>query len=131
MKSSVEPLIHIPPPLVFAVIFVVGLGADRLLPFRPAWINVPVIHAIGWLFIAAVAAIGLLSSGLFIRNRTTIIPHGEPVALVTDGPFRFTRNPMYVSLNLAYVGVSLVLSTLWPLVLLPIPFLFLNKLVIP
>jgi protein-S-isoprenylcysteine O-methyltransferase Ste14 len=75
--------------------------------------------------------IGLLSGGLFIRNRTTIIPHGEPVRLVTDGPFRFTRNPMYVSLNLAYVGILLVLSTLWPLVLLPIPFLFLNQLVIP
>jgi protein-S-isoprenylcysteine O-methyltransferase Ste14 len=51
--------------------------------------------------------------------RTTIMPHRSARALVTTGPFRFTRNPTYLGLVAMYLGVAVVLNDAWPLVLLP------------
>lgn len=43
----------------------------------------------------------------------------SPTGLVTGGPYRYSRNPMYVGWTTLYVGVALVAQTAWPLVLLP------------
>ncbi len=39
-------------------------------------------------------------------------------ALVTDGPFRYTRNPLYIGLTLLYAGAALLIPSTWPLILL-------------
>jgi len=39
---------------------------------------------------------------------------------VVQGPYRFTRNPMYVGLAALYAGVTLLVNSLWPLLLLPV-----------
>jgi protein-S-isoprenylcysteine O-methyltransferase Ste14 len=55
-----------------------------------------------------------------MRDAGTSIDVREPVtALVTDGPFRYSRNPAYVSLTLLYVGVAARRDALWPMLLLP------------
>ena len=51
--------------------------------------------------------------------------------LVTSGPYRFTRNPMYVGLSLAYLGEAGLLKQIWPLLLLPLVLAYLNGTVIP
>lgn len=43
----------------------------------------------------------------------------QPQRLVTDGPYAYSRNPMYVSWTLAYIGVAGLANSTWPLVLLP------------
>lgn len=68
---------------------------------------------------------------LFARRRTTIMPSGHPSRLVLDGPYRFTRNPMYLALVLSYVGLCLQLGLLWAVALLPLPWLALQLYVIP
>jgi protein-S-isoprenylcysteine O-methyltransferase Ste14 len=50
--------------------------------------------------------------------------------LVQHGPYRFSRNPMYVGLTLSYIGLALTLNTWWPLVLLPLVLLLLFRLVV-
>jgi protein-S-isoprenylcysteine O-methyltransferase Ste14 len=40
--------------------------------------------------------------------------------LVTHGPFRFSRNPQYVSGNILYLGIAVSFNTLWPIVFLPV-----------
>jgi len=70
--------------------------------------------------------IGLfLGIGLVAFGRKTMIKHGTNVnptlptlAIVETGPFRFTRNPLYVGLTLIYIGLSLLLNTWWSLFLL-------------
>jgi len=49
---------------------------------------------------------------------------------VVTGPYRVTRNPMYVSLAAVYVGVTCLFNTVWPLVLLPLVIVAVQRLVI-
>ena len=56
----------------------------------------------------------------FWRARTAIIPHRPASRLVRHGPYRFTRNPMYVGLTGLYTGLALIFNVGWPLVLLPL-----------
>jgi protein-S-isoprenylcysteine O-methyltransferase Ste14 len=51
---------------------------------------------------------------------THIDPYKPTMALVVDGPFRFTRNPLYLSLTLLYSGTAFLLNLLWAILLLPI-----------
>ena len=82
----------------------------------------------------ALAVAGLLLSfwGIFTfrRARTAIIPHRAASRLVTHGPYRFSRNPMYVGLTIAYVGGALLIDSTWPIVLLPLVILALLSLVV-
>jgi protein-S-isoprenylcysteine O-methyltransferase Ste14 len=57
---------------------------------------------------------------LTMRRAATPINPRKPVArLVTDGPFRFSRNPSYLALAAYYVGIAGLVNTRWPLLLLP------------
>ena len=58
---------------------------------------------------------------LFKRARTPIDTFGTPTALVVDGPFRFSRSPMYVSLTVVLSGIAVYLGTL-PWFLVPVAF---------
>jgi protein-S-isoprenylcysteine O-methyltransferase Ste14 len=53
------------------------------------------------------------------------------VKLVTWGPYRFTRNPMYLGLTFAYLGEAALLKQVWPVLLLPFTLAYLNWTVIP
>jgi protein-S-isoprenylcysteine O-methyltransferase Ste14 len=58
----------------------------------------------------------------FWRMRTSIVPIRPATALVIGGPYRFTRNPMYVGLGFLTVALGLLLDSWWP-ILLVIPTL--------
>src|SRR5262249_31405035 len=59
------------------------------------------------------------------------VPGRASSVLVTWGPYRFTRNPMYVGLTLAYLGEVGILQQTWPVVLLPLTVAYVNWIVIP
>lgn len=68
-----------------------------------------------------VAAISLLlfvaldfrSAALFAKKKTGIAPWHPSTVLVTEGPYGFTRNPMYLGMALLYLGMSLAFGLLW------------------
>jgi protein-S-isoprenylcysteine O-methyltransferase Ste14 len=134
VSSSVQihPLMRVPPPLLFVLTFFAGVGLQHLLPFPAP--SAEVAH------VARIAGTGLLACGillalscitLFLLVRTTIIPHRTASKLVNRGPYRLTRNPMYVSLVLAFLGVAGILALLWPILLLPVPVALVHRMVIP
>ena len=55
---------------------------------------------------------------LFIRAKTEVPPHRPTSAIVTDGPYRFSRNPIYVALTLLSAGIALWVNSFWMLGLL-------------
>lgn len=86
-----------------------------------------------WLSLAGyppVVAAGLLvSSGIYVFRRagTPVDPHKSTTHIVTSGPFRFTRNPLYVSLTLLYLGLTLIFNLAWAMILLPLAVLILHN----
>lgn len=128
-----SPWLFVPPPLLFVGSFVAGVTLSRIvpLPVVPASAR-PVAYAPGIALIAVAGALIVSSIALFIYRRTTIVPHSTRArALVAAGPFRFTRNPMYLGLSIAYLGGALIANVAWPLAVFPLPLWVMNAHVIP
>ena len=118
----------VPPPILFALPPVIGWLADRRFPLP---LPRPLFHFVGALLLVLAGALAAAALGLFAQTRTTVVPHGRPAALVTTGPYRISRNPMYVALTLASLGASAVVGTLWALLLVPLPVFAIHTVVIP
>ncbi len=113
----------LPPPLLFAAGFLAGVWLRRAVPgdALPPEIAGRALPA-GIALAAAGALLGLWGILTFAMAKTTPIPHKAVSTLVLHGPYRFSRNPMYVGLTAVYLGLALALNRFWPLALLPIVF---------
>ena len=110
--------VHIPPPFFYVAAIGGGALLRRVAPLTIGGGTPRVVVA--WLFIALCAGLFVWSFAWFARQKTTIIPNKPANALVLDGPFRFTRNPLYLALALLTMGAGLWLNTWWvPILLLP------------
>jgi protein-S-isoprenylcysteine O-methyltransferase Ste14 len=130
-RNPFRLLMRIPVPWVFVLVYILGAVLERALPLHPHN-GVPpgVIVAGGVLFGigAVIAGWGLVT---FRIARTTTVPGQASSRLVNWGPYRFSRNPMYVGLIIAYLGEAALLRQLWPVCLLPLIAAYLNWIVIP
>lgn len=79
-------------------------------------------HAVGGVLIAVALGLILWSAWFFWRKRTPIEPHHAPKALIVEGPYRLSRNPIYLALLIIAAGFALRQGGL--LALLPVPALF-------
>jgi len=123
---------RIPPPLLFVATFFVGLGLERVVPLAGYSSSVAeVSRDIGLVLLAGGVLLALSCVVMFVVVRTTIIPFCSASSLITRGPYAFTRNPMYVSLVLVYLGAAGTLVEPWPLLLLPVPVAIVGAVVIP
>lgn len=123
---------RIPPPLLFALTYLAGVSLQQLAPLAlSSAVLAPMVRLAGIGLLSFGGGLALFCLGLFLRARTTVNPASKASTLVTRGPYRVTRNPMYVSLILTYAGLAMSLSQSWPLFLLPLPVIFLHKVVIP
>ena len=125
------PGVRFPPPFLFAGGFLISWLLDRRLPFLIAGSGPSRVQT-GFGLVMLGIGLAFMFSGLgtFVRQRTAVIPHKPARLLVQTGPYRRSRNPMYVGLTWAYVGVSLMLNWAWPLVLLPFVLIALTTFVI-
>lgn len=111
------PGVVAPPPFLYAGTLLLGLGLDRLWPLSPLLPRVPALAAGAGLLLAA-GGLAVSAFRTMARARTNVNPYAPTTAIVTTGPFRFSRNPIYLSLMLLYLGVTLLCNALWPWVLL-------------
>lgn len=113
--------VRIFPPFIYAGLFALGYAIHVLVPVH-LWPGAmpAVARAVAWILI--VAWLGLSGSAVFLFRRagTTPNPMRPTTAIVMHGPYRFTRNPMYVSLVALYIGATFFVNSVWPLVLLPV-----------
>jgi len=120
--------VRIPPPLIYVAGFVLGLALERFLPV----LVLPKIpsRVAAVLCIALGVTIAVWSVGLFHRERTSFVPIKPTTTLVIYGPYRFTRNPMYLGLVCVYLGIALWFGIFWALILLPAVMALIRRYVI-
>ena len=121
----------IPPPLLYFIPFLIGvllhhlIGGDRIPPSA-----LSAARLAGAVLAAAGLAINVSAWIAFHRARTPVMPTRPTTAIATTGPYRFTRNPLYLSLAIIYAAAALLLGYLWPLVFLPLAVILISRLVI-
>ena len=125
-----SPGINYPPPLIYVAGIVLGLLVNWLRPLPitggPSLLRfaLALVCGIAWFLLFAAAW------RVFRREHTTLIPNQPATALATTGIYSRTRNPMYISLAILYIAVTLVLDSWWPLLLLPAVLAIIDRVVI-
>ncbi len=105
-----------PPPLIYLAWLVVGLALNVL---WPAGLGVDGgRYAVGAVLFALGGAVAAFSIRQLRNAGTNFETHKPTTAVVTGGPYRFSRNPIYVALTLAYAGIAVAVDSLWVLALL-------------
>jgi protein-S-isoprenylcysteine O-methyltransferase Ste14 len=126
-----HPGVRFPPPFLFAAAFLAAWLLSRRIPLpllpRGA---VPAGEALGIALVAAGIVLMFWGIATFRAHRTAVFPNRPAAHIVRDGPYRFTRNPMYTGMTATYLGLTLTINDVWPLVFLPIALLLLVRLVI-
>jgi protein-S-isoprenylcysteine O-methyltransferase Ste14 len=129
--SSAERPNRLPwPPILYvgAVAAAVALHLASPLAF-PEW-SKPVAALLGVALLAAGVVLDVAAIRALARARTTVMPHRASEALVTEGPYAFSRNPIYLGNTLALAGLALVFDVPWFLILAPLAALAVQKLAI-
>lgn len=101
----------LPPPLIYLVCLIIGLALDYLWP-TPVLPPAIQYGAGGALTFAALALFGLTFRE-FSRATTSIDPRRPTTTIITTGPFRLTRNPLYASMTMLFIGVATLIDGLW------------------
>jgi protein-S-isoprenylcysteine O-methyltransferase Ste14 len=115
---------RIPPAAWFVAAIVLMIGFHVLLP-GPRWLTRPWTLA-GVVVAAAGVVLHLAATNAFRRRRTTAAALAAPALLVADGPYRYSRNPMYLGGVLMLLGLGTLLGTTTPLLVVPLWMVFMQ-----
>ena len=127
-----NPQLPVLPPVLPLAALIAAVALDWLLPLHflmaPVAFNLQVI--VGVLLAAGAIWLAVTARRLFDREGTNTIPTQPALKIVTSGPYRFTRNPMYLGMILLLLGVSLIFSLEWGVILTPVLWLVLDRLIV-
>lgn len=124
MSKQAKKKILAPPPIIILGCYLVGAGLQYMFPymFLPSgweWISWPII----------ILGVALLLWSLFMLKQqdTPISPHKTPNVLITSGPYRFSRNPIYIGLLLVYVSMAVYSNALMVALMFPVAVALITK----
>lgn len=117
MNTPDHPHVKMPPPLLHLGGLLIGYVVDQALHWQP--IAMPWL----WPLAAALALVGVVlivwAALLMRRHQTTILPHRAATTLITQGPYAFSRNPIYLAFALLHLACALAQGSLGMVLLLP------------
>jgi protein-S-isoprenylcysteine O-methyltransferase Ste14 len=118
MSESIDnPNVVIPPPIAWALAIVAGLGLGWLYPLRFVAASIPNAWVGGGLF-AVGFALAIWAIVTFLKAATRFETNKSATTVVTHGPYRFSRNPIYIGMFLGLTGLAIGLDDLWVLAML-------------
>lgn len=122
--------VPVPPPALFFVILLIGVVIDyfRPLAFLPEVLSVQLLSALP--FFGMAVAVGVWAFVTFRRCRTSPEFGAAVSALIQEGPYRFSRNPLYVALILVLAGFACALNNAWLAIGVPVLSAALDRLVV-
>lgn len=104
------------PPVLLVLAIITGFVLRQIVPLNVA--VTPLLQTLGALLIGCALALDVWASLTFHRARTTILPHRGTQALVSTGPFAYSRNPIYLGNLMIVGGIGLLAGSLWHIVLI-------------
>ena len=117
-EAADRPGVIVVPPLLYLAALVLGMLMNWAFPWPlPGGI---VVRLIGVVVVALGIWVAWVARGEFDRAGTNVNPIHPATTIVTSGPFRWSRNPMYVAMAVAWIGLALATRTGWFLFLLPL-----------
>ncbi len=126
----------IPPPLFYVAAFALGVLVERAtsltyLGYAKGGAIAQVLALAAGASLLVGVVLGPLNAVRFLIRRTTLNPNKQASAFLTRGMYRVSRNPMYLGLFLIYIGIAILSGHTWPLATVAIPFLVLDRIVVP
>ena len=113
--------VRVPPPITFAVFFIAGWSLNFLYYIS---LTIGLLEALVGIFLVVFSFPLAIWATLVMKKKQTPVSIFQPTTeIVQTGPFRYVRNPIYLSLVILYLGLGLWLELVWPLLLLPIAIL--------
>jgi protein-S-isoprenylcysteine O-methyltransferase Ste14 len=116
--SNDAPNVKIIPPLVYLAGIVIGFLATIWMPTKV--VTNSVAWTVGGIFIFCGAVLAGSAILKFRDVGTTVRPDRAASTLVIAGPYKISRNPMYLGLALVYLGIAIAGQSVWALILLPV-----------
>jgi protein-S-isoprenylcysteine O-methyltransferase Ste14 len=104
------------PPLLYVAGLAVAFAINFLVPLPMRF--GPVGRVVGIALVLAAFMFAASARDTMTGAGTNVNPREPTLALVTGGPFRFSRNPMYVAITAGFIGMGLAMSTWWVFILL-------------
>jgi protein-S-isoprenylcysteine O-methyltransferase Ste14 len=119
---------NIHPPLVMLAHLLAAFLLNWLLPL-PFAFSKP-LEWLGYIFVFTGLGFAFSAVSQFGKVHTTLDPHGSVGAIVTSGPYRFSRNPIYLGFVFTLVGLPLALGNYWGVILSPLLMILMVQLII-
>jgi protein-S-isoprenylcysteine O-methyltransferase Ste14 len=105
--------VRFPPPLVFLGAIIAGVIVQRMATPLSLKVAAGIRLAVGVLLLVCGTSLVISARIWFTRTRQSPIPWRPTPELILQGPYRFTRNPMYVGVTLFVIGLGLTVNNLW------------------
>ncbi len=123
-----NPGVIAPPPVLYLIPLLLGLLLQRVwpVPLAPTGARFA-LRVLGGVLVALWVVLIVAAVRAFHRAGTHVIPTRPATTVVMSGPYRFTRNPMYLGLTLLYLAVTVLANAFWPLLLLPVVVLAMRR----
>ena len=131
MKNKEDsPGVYIPPPLIYALIFLAAVFIQKKISLDDSFFHLQIAKIAGALFLIVSLFFMVTSLRQFFISKNTLIPIKPASSLQTNGIYKITRNPMYVSLALVYLGISCFVGNWWNIILFPLLLLIVQEYII-
>ena len=116
-----------PPPLIYAGALVLSLLLHLAFPVKFKLFPRRVSRILGATLIGIGCLLAPFAFRLMRQMGTNVDPYQPTTVLIVKGPFQFTRNPLYLSLTLAYSGIAMLMNALWAMFVLPLVLLVMRR----
>jgi protein-S-isoprenylcysteine O-methyltransferase Ste14 len=119
------------PALLGLACLILGWVSGLIHPV-PLHLDTPSLRfGVGLSLMALAAGVFLWTHHVFQTHHTPIEPGSRPASMIVTGPYRISRNPMYIALSMTLAGFAAILDSLWMAAAIPLLVILLNGLVIP